>query len=366
MGPLAGIRIVEMAGLGPGPFCAMLLADMGADVVRIDRPGNQSLMGLSYDIMNRGRRLVELNLKDAADLAQARALIESADGLIEGFRPGVMERLGLGPETFDASNPKLVYGRMTGWGQTGPLAQTAGHDINYLAITGALAAIGPREKPAIPLNLVGDFGGGALYLAFGIVCALLEAKSSNKGQVVDGAICDGAAHLMAMMYSMHNEGKWSTTRSSNVLDGGAAFYDSYRCADDAFISVGAIELRFQKVLLQALGISPALIVESLDAPENDMLRAELTRVFATEPRAHWVALLQELDGCTAPILDMTEAPLHPHNAARGTFVRHQGVVQPAPAPRFSRTKAELQNWSQTDPVGAKSVLEAWNEPGAPG
>ncbi|MBP0437581.1 CaiB/BaiF CoA transferase family protein [Tianweitania sediminis] len=359
MGPLAGLRIVEMAGLGPGPFCGMLLSDMGADVIRIDRPGNQSLVGVSYDIMHRGRRLVELNLKDGAERDQARALINKADGLIEGFRPGVMERLGLGPETFEASNPKLVFGRMTGWGQTGPLAQTAGHDINYLSITGALATIGPREKPAIPLNLVGDFGGGALYLAFGMVCGLLEAKSSGRGQVIDAAISDGAAHLMAMMYSMHNEGRWNTARESNLLDGGAAFYETYPCADGKFISVGAIEPRFQKVLLDALGISTALIVHDLQAPENKKLREELARVFASQPRAYWVELLEALDGCTAPVLDMAEAPEHPHNKARDTFVTHQGVRQPAPAPRFSRTVPELQNWSQTEPVRADTVLDQW-------
>lgn len=361
MGPLAGLRIVEMAGLGPGPFCGMLLSDMGADVIRIDRPNSESLVGLSYDIMHRGRRVVELNLKDPRDVQQARALINQADGIIEGFRPGVMERLGLGPEQFLQSNPKLVFGRMTGWGQFGPLAQTAGHDINYLAITGALAAIGSRQKPAIPLNLVGDFGGGALYLAFGMVCGLLEAKGSGKGQVVDAAISDGAAHLMAMMYSMHAEGRWKTMRESNLVDGGAAFYETYPCADGQFLSVGAIEPRFQKVLLEALSIDPSLIVHDIAGPENERLRAELARVFATRPRQYWVTLLQDLDGCTAPVLDMAEAPHHPHNVARNTFVVHQDVLQPAPTPRFSRTVPELQGWSQTEAVTAESVLQGWSE-----
>lgn len=359
MGPLSGIRIVEMAGLGPGPFCAMLLSDMGADVIRIDRPNNESLMGLDYDVMNRGRRLVQLNLKDPGDLGQARQLIDKADGLIEGFRPGVMERLGLGPDTFAQSNPKLVFGRMTGWGQQGPLSQTAGHDINYIAISGALGAIGPADKPAIPLNLVGDFGGGALYLAFGLVCGILEARKSGLGQVVDAAITDGAAHLMAMMYGMHAAGAWSDKRGENVLDGGAAFYDTYPCADGKFIAVGAIEVRFQKVLLEAMGIDTALIAPQVGASQNGPLRAALTRVFATQPRAHWVALLESLDGCTAPILDMTDAPRHPHNVARETFVTHQGVLQPAPAPRFSRTAPQIQGWSQSEPVRAQSVLEEW-------
>lgn len=359
MGPLAGIRVVEMAGIGPGPFCSMLLADMGADVIRIVRAENESPMGLNYDIMNRGRRVVQLNLKNPEDLASARALINQADGLIEGFRPGVMERLGLGPEKFAESNPKLVFGRITGWGQTGPLAHTAGHDINYIAISGALAATGTREKPMPPLNLVGDFGGGSLFLAFGLVCGILEARSSGAGQVIDAAMTDGVALLMAMFYSMNNEGLWNSLRGSNLLDGGAAFYDSYACADKKFISIGAIEPRFQAVLLHALEIDASLIVDPPSSLKSEQLRAELGRVFLTQPRAHWTTLLEKLDACSAPVLDMCEAPLHPHNVARGTFMIHEGVLQPAPAPRFSRTVPMVQKWSQTEFISAKSVLDGW-------
>src|SRR5262245_47533044 len=272
MGPLDGVRVVEMAGIGPAPFCAMLLADMGASVIRIAGPDSQNPVGLDYDVLNRGRRFVRLNLKKADELATARRLIERADVLIEGFRPGVMERLGLGPEQFAENNPTLVFGRMTGWGQEGPLAHTAGHDINYLAITGALSAIGPKDKPAIPMNLIGDFGGGAMYLAFGVVCALLEARRSGKGQVVDAAICDGAAHLTGMIYGMHAAGLWSNRRGDNLLDGGAAFYDAYECADGTFLSVGAIEPRFQKLLLEALGLDGSLIVTDIHGDTNAKLR----------------------------------------------------------------------------------------------
>ena len=264
MGPLKGYRVVEMAGLGPVPFCAMLLSDMGADVVRIDREGGNNPLGLKVDVLNRGRRSVALDLKSSQGVATCLDLVAKADALIEGYRPGVMERLGLGPRECQARNPRLVYGRMTGWGQEGPLANAAGHDINYIALTGALSAMGTRESVVPPLNLVGDFGGGALYLAFGVVCAMLEGKSSGKGQVVDAAMVDGAAHLMAMMYGLKHNGLWIDHRSSNLLDGGAHFYGAFECADGEWITIGSIEPQFYKLLLQGVGIDP----DSSDASQE--------------------------------------------------------------------------------------------------
>jgi len=322
MGPLTGIRIVEFAGIGPAPFCGMMLADMGAEVIRINRPGTKED---SFNVLNRSRTSVEIDLKSAAGVERAMGFIEGADALIEGFRPGVMERLGLGPDACAARNPRLVFGRMTGWGQTGPLADAAGHDINYIALTGALHAIGRAgENPPPPLNLIGDFGGGGMLLAFGVVCGILEARLSGHGQVVDAAMTDGAALLMAMIYGRKSAGQWSNQRESNLLDGGSHFYDTYACADGKWVAVGAIEPQFYSLLLEKLGITVAD-------------RARLKEIFLSKTRADWCALLEGTDACFAPVLDLDEAPKHPHNVARGTFVEVDGVMQPAPAPRFSRT-----------------------------
>ena len=322
MGPLTGIRIVEFAGIGPAPFCGMMLGDMGAEVIRISRPGSGEDRS---NVLNRSRTSVEIDLKLAEGVERAMGFIEGADALIEGFRPGVMERLGLGPDACAARNPRLVFGRMTGWGQTGPLANTAGHDINYIALTGALHAIGRSgENPPPPLNLIGDFGGGGMMLAFGVVCGILEARLSGRGQVVDAAMTDGAALLMAMMYGMKSAGKWSNKRESNLLDGGSHFYDTYQCADGKWVAVGAIEPQFYALLLEKLGLKVAD-------------QASLKALFRSRTRDEWCALLEGTDACVAPVLDLDEAPKHPHNVARGTFVEVDGVMQPAPAPRFSRT-----------------------------
>jgi alpha-methylacyl-CoA racemase len=358
-GALSGIRIIEIAGLGPTPFAAMALADMGAEVIRIERPGLKHLMGLDYDILNRGRGFVALDLKDATDRATARRLIDRADGLIEGMRPGVMERLGLGPETFEDSNPRLVYGRMTGWGQTGPLAQAAGHDINYIALSGALHAIGPAERPIPPLNLLGDFGGGGIYLAFGMVCALLEAARSGKGQVVDAAIVDGTAHLMAMIYGMRAGGIWQDDRASNALDGGAHFYGTYQCRCGGFVAIGAIEPQFYALLLEKTGVDAETFRRQLDARAWPDLRAALAERFLQKTRDEWCAIMEGTDVCFAPVLTIDEAPGHAHNAARGIFVKADGLQQPAPAPRLSRTPGGIRPASQKQPLDLDQVLHHW-------
>lgn len=341
MGPLAGLRIIEMAGIGPAPFAAMLFADMGAEVIRIDRKapsGDGAFDTLkSYGFLNRGRRSLALDLKKPRAVAALLKLVGAADALIEGFRPGVMERLGLGPEVCLAAKPALVYGRITGWGQSGPLAQTAGHDINYIALSGALHAIGTAEQPLPPLNVVGDFGGGAMFVAFGVVCALLEAQRSGRGQVVDAAMTDGAALLTAMQYSFKAMGHWSNRRQANLLDGGAPFYGTYACADGKWLAVGPIEPQFHEVLIEKLGLAQADFADRWDAASWPRLRARLEVAFAGRTRDEWVALLERTDACVAPVLDLDEAPRHPHNVARGTFVEHDGITQPAPAPRFSRT-----------------------------
>ena len=341
MGPLQGIRIVEFAGIGPGPFAAMLFSDMGAEIVRIDRKGGRQ--PVKTEIYTRGRGTVQLDMKKPEAVEAALRLIDRADALIEGFRPGVMERLGVGPDVCLKRNPKLVYGRMTGWGQTGPLASAAGHDINYIALTGALHAIGPRGgKPVPPLNLVGDFGGGALYLAFGVVCALLEAQRSGKGQVVDAAMTDGAASLMSMFYAMTAMGIWKDERSRNMLDGGAHFYDTYETKDGKFVSIGSIEPQFYKELMEKTGIADPAFAAQMDRDAWPLLKEKLAAVIKTKTRDEWDAVMQGSDVCYAPVLSIAEAPKHPHNAARKTFVEIDGVVQPAPAPRFSRTVAEVQ------------------------
>ena len=343
MGPLAGLRVVEFAGIGPGPFAAMMLADMGADVVRIDRAGS-TLLGLDYDVLNRGRRSIALDLKRPEAVEVALRLVENADALIEGFRPGVMERLGLGPDICLARNPRLAYGRITGWGQEGPLAHAAGHDINYIALSGALHAIGTQDGgPVVPLNLIGDFGGGGMLLAFGLVCAVLEARNSGTGQVVDAAMTDGAALLMAMIYGMAGNGQWTDQRQANLLDGGAPYYGTYRCADGKWVAVGALEPQFYALLLDKLGLDDPAFRAQSDRSMWPRLRTALADAFARRTRQEWCVILQGTDSCFAPVLDLAEAPAHPHNASRGTLVERDGIVQPAPAPRFSRTAAALRS-----------------------
>ncbi len=338
MGPLKGIRIVEIASIGPGPFCAMMLADMGAEIIRVDRKGAKGV-GSEYDVLNRGRRSIELDLKRPDGVETLLRLVARADALIEGFRPGVMERLGLGPEVCFGRNQRLIYGRVTGWGQTGPLREAAGHDINYIALSGALHAIGHAgEKPVPPLNLVGDFGGGGMLLAFGVVCGILESRGSGKGQVVDAAMTDGAALQMAMIYGLKAAGKWSSQRGANLLDGGAHFYDTYECADKKFVAIGAIEPQFYALLLEKAGLSDPAFQMQMDATQWPYLKSRFAALFKTKTRDQWCELMEGTDVCFAPVLDLDEAPMHAHNKARGTFVEVDGVIQPAPAPRFSRTQ----------------------------
>lgn len=358
-GPLSGLRIVEFAGLGPTPFAAMALADMGAEVIRIARPANRHLLGLDYDILNRGRGFVALNLKAEEGRALARRLIAQADGLIEGMRPGVMERLGFGPDEMLALNRRLVYGRMTGWGQAGPLAHAAGHDINYIALSGALHAIGPEAGPVPPLNLLGDFGGGGMYLAFGMVCAFFEAQRSGRGQVVDAAITDGTAHLMTMIYAMRQGGLWQEARGANLLDGGAPHYGCYRCKCGGFVSVGALEPQFYAELLARLGLEAEALPDRDDPANWPALKARFAEVFAQKTRDDWCAGLEGTDACFAPVLRIDEAAGHPHNRARGAFVTVDGHEQPAPAPKLSRTAGAVRPSSQVEPLDVQELLAAW-------
>jgi alpha-methylacyl-CoA racemase len=342
MGPLHGVRVVEFAGLGPGPFCGMLLADLGADVVRIDRRGTRGgLVGAlgATSLLDRGKRSIALDLKDDDDLRVVRALVQRADVLLEGFRPGVMERLGLGPDEALALNPALVYGRMTGWGQTGPLASSAGHDIGYIALTGALGATGrPDERPAPPMNLLGDFGGGGMFLALGTVAALVHARATGEGQVVDAAIVDGTAVLTAMIHGMLASGSWIDRRGRNLLDTGAPFYDVYRCADGQFVAVGALEEQFYAALLDGLGLAgDESLPDRSDPRQWKALRDRFTEVFAARTRAEWWSVFEGTDACVAPVWSLLEATTDRHNTERGVFVEVDGTVQPAPAPRFSAT-----------------------------
>ncbi|MBY0564526.1 MAG: CoA transferase [Hyphomonadaceae bacterium] len=358
-GPLSGVRVVEFAGIGPGPFCCMLLSDMGADVVRIDRKGGRG--GSLNDVTARGRRSVALDLKDAHDVAVAWALIEKADALVEGFRPGVMERLGLGPDAALVRNPRLIYGRMTGWGQTGPLAQAAGHDLNYIALSGALHAMGRKgSPPAPPLNLVGDYGGGALYLALGICAALVERERSGQGQVIDAAITDGAASLMAVIYGLRASGIWSDERDANLLDGGAHFYDVYETADGKYVSIGSLEPQFYALLLEKTGLKDdSAFAFQMNRSEWPALSEKLAVVMRTKTRDEWCAIMEGTDVCFAPVLDMSEAPTHPHNVARAAFVDMSGTIQPAPAPRFSRTPGALQGPAARPGEHTDAVLADW-------
>lgn len=338
-GPLVGVKIVEFGGIGPVPFCGMLLSDLGADVVRIDRPNATSDPS---DVTARGRRSVTLDLKSDAGIRTALALIDRSEAVMEGFRPGVMERLGLGPKVVLGRKPMLVYGRMTGWGQSGPLAQTAGHDLNYIALTGALHAIGVPNRPVPPLNVIADYGGGSLYLAFGLVSALLHARATGVGQVLDCAMSDGAASLMAMMYGMKAGGQWSNRRGENLLDGGAPFYNVYECSDGQWISIAAIEPQFYTQLLQLMGVVDLDGWDRSDRTKWADLTGKFAAAFALKTRDEWVALLEQTDACFAPVLDFDEAAAHRHNLERETFVTVADVVQPAPAPRFSITPGSIQ------------------------
>ena len=341
-GVLYGITVIEFAGIGPGPFACMMLADHGARVIRIERPGVTGRHGVSgqRDILNRSRERVEFDLKDPAAIGQIRDLVKTADAIVEGFRPGVMERLGLGPDVLLGDNPKLVYGRMTGWGQDGPMAPLAGHDINYIALSGALHTYGRKgEKPAFPVNAVGDFGGGGMMMAFGVVAAILSARSTGQGQVVDCAMVDGAAILSAMTYSLFGNGVWKDERGVNLLDSGAHFYDTYETADGKWISLGSIEPQFYALLREKAGLSDPAFDAQMDQAGWPALKQKLTALFKTKTREQWCSIMDGTDICFAPVLSLAEAPRHSHNVARGTFVEQDGVVQPAPAPRFSATPA---------------------------
>jgi len=356
-GPLKDVRVIEFAGLGPAPFCGMLLCDLGADVLRIDRKDARPAQ--PHHVTQRGRRSLALDLKSVEAVAVCLDLFERADIVFEGFRPGVMERLGLGPKAALERNPKLVYGRMTGWGQTGPLAHAAGHDINYIAISGALHAIGTRERPVPPLNLVGDFGGGALYLAFGLLAALTHARATGEGQVVDAAMCDGAASLMAYFYGFRAEGAHTKERAANRLDGGAPFYDVYRCRDGEWIALGAIEPQFYRLLREKAGLSDPAFDAQMAREGWGELKEKIARVIATKTRAEWCAAMEGTDVCFAPVLEMDEAPSYPHNHVRGTFVEVAGVVQPAPAPRFERTPGKIQGPPPAIGAHNRSGLRDW-------
>jgi alpha-methylacyl-CoA racemase len=359
-GPLTGLRVVELAGLGPAPHACMLLSELGADLVRVDRPGGGGLLvPPEKDALNRSRPSVAVDLKSPEGREVVLRLLDGADVLVEGLRPGVLERLGLGPDEVLARNPRLVYARMTGWGQEGPLAQRAGHDINYLGLTGALHAIGTADKPVAPLNLGADFGGGSLYLLVGILAALVERGTSGRGQVVDAAMVDGASSLVTMIYGLLGAGLWQDRRAANLLDGGAPFYDTYPCADGRHVAVGALEPQFYAAFVEGLGLTGALPGGQFDVahwPEHRRIFAE---AFATRSRDEWAAVFEGTDACVTPVLALSEAPAHPHLAARGTFVELDGVPQPGPAPRFSRTPGAVRGAGRRPGADTRDVLTAW-------
>ncbi len=358
--PLSGIRVIEFAGLGPAPYAGMLLADLGADVLRIDRLGPSDLFPLPKSAVDRGRRSLLLDLKDEDAVDLVLRIAGKADVLVEGFRPGVMERLGLGPDIALARNPKLIYGRMTGWGQTGPLARTAGHDLTYLALTGALEAIGPADGPPVPpLNAIGDMGGGGAFLVIGILAALLERQRSGAGQVVDAAILDGTVSQLAIILGLKGGGSWSHPRGQNILDGGSPFYRTYRCLDGRYIAVGALEPKFFVTLVLGLGLDPAkLAPRQYDRAQWPALHAEFEALFATKPRDAWACLFEATDACVAPVLDFDEAARHPHNVVRSTFMEAEGDLQPPPAPRFSRSLTSLSGYSAPGD-GGEDALNEW-------
>jgi alpha-methylacyl-CoA racemase len=363
MGVLSGYRVIELAGIGPGPMCAMLLSDMGADVLRIDRTADAGL-GIStetkYNLLNRGRRSVALDLKRPEATDAVLRLVDKADALIEGFRPGVTERLGLGPDVCLKRNPRLVYGRMTGWGQEGPLALAAGHDINYVALAGALYCIGRKgDAPVPPLNLVGDFGGGALFLALGIVAGLLEAQKSGNGQVVDAAMVDGVASLMTAIYGLHGSGRWTNNRGENILDTGAHYYEVYETSDGKHVAIGSIESKFYDELLRLSGLQGEKLARQNDRESWPAMKERVRAIFRAKTRDEWCRIMEGSDVCFAPVLSMEEAPRHPHNRHRGTFVEQDGVTQPAPAPRFSRTPSAIQRPPATPGEHTEEALRDW-------
>jgi alpha-methylacyl-CoA racemase len=366
MGPLAGVKIVEIAGIGPGPYGAMLLADLGADVVRIDRSSAVGAMGPGdpdhppADLLARGRRSVAVDLKHSDGVATVLDLVAGADVLLEGFRPGVMERLGLGPDVCLERNPRLVYGRMTGWGQDGPYASSAGHDINYIALAGALEPLGRAgQQPTPPINLVGDFGGGGMLLALGVCAALVEVARSGEGQVIDAAMVDGAASLMTMVWSFKHMGIWDGSRGENMLDTGAHFYDTYETSDGKYVSIGSIESQFYVELLRITGLDQAELPHQMDKTQWPALKERFAEVFRTKTQQEWCDLMEHTDVCFAPVLTMDEAPQHPHIAARGTFTEVAGLVQPAPAPRFSRTPGEIVRPPSHAGQHTDEVLAEW-------
>ena len=354
MGPLSGTKIIELAGIGPGPFCGMLLSDMGAEVIRVERPGSRG----GADVLTRGRKSIAIDMKSNAGRETVLKLCESADALFEGFRPGVTERLGLGPNECLSRNEKLVYARMTGWGQNGPMANAAGHDINYISLVGVLHAIGEADgKPVPPLNLVGDFGGGGMVLAFGLVCAMFEAQKSGQGQVVDAAMVDGAAVLMSMFFTMYGNGLFKTERGTNLLDGGAHFYGTYETADGKYVSIGSIEPQFYELLLEKAELDPQKYSAQMDQTGWSELKADLTQVFKSKTREEWCSIMEGSDVCFAPILSLDEVKDHPHNVARSSFLEIDGILQPAPAPRFSRTEAEIPHGSRTPGEDCVEILQ---------
>ncbi len=360
MGPLKGIRIIEMAGIGPGPFCGMVLADLGAEVIRVDRASAKGT-GSRQEASNRGKKSIAVDLKAKEGVQIVLKLVQEADAIFEGFRPGVMERLGLGPEECMELNESLVYGRMTGWGQDGPLANAAGHDINYISLSGALAAIGrPGSPPVPPLNLIGDFGGGGMLLALGLVSALLESKQSGKGQVVDAAMTDGSALLMTMIYTMQSSGFWKDSMGSNMLDGGAHFYDTYECSDGKFISLGSIEPQFYKLLCDLAGFDNNLSSDQMSRDDWPEKKKAVKEIILTKTREEWCQIMEGTDVCFAPVLNMEEAPNHPHNKARQTFIELEGATQPAPAPRFSRTNPEVQSSPSLVGEHTDEILQSLN------
>ena len=360
MGPLSGIKIIEIASIGPGPFCGMMLSDMGAEVIRVDRVAQYAGLTVPKDVLARGRRSIAVDLKKPEGVQVVLKLCEKADALFEGFRPGVTERLGIGPEDCMARNPRLVYGRMTGWGQEGPLALAAGHDINYISLSGALHAIGRKDqRPVPPLNLVGDFGGGGMLLAFGLVCGLLESMKSGKGQVVDAAMVDGSAVLMSMFFTFKEMGQFTEKRGTNMLDTGAHFYDTYETKDGKYISIGAIEPQFYALLIEKANLDANLFASQMDPAKWPELKEELKRVFLMKTQDEWCDIMEGSDVCFAPVLSIFESPHHPHIKARKTFVEVEDVIQPAPAPRFSRTAPEISHGPRNAGEDTASVLFDW-------
>ena len=358
MGPLSGVKIVEMKGIGPGPYAGMLLADMGAEVIVVER--SSTPVGIAVpadkDVTSRGKRSIVIDIKKPEGLKVLMRLIAASDALIEGFRPGVAERLGFGPDACADINPRLVYGRLTGWGQHGPLAKAAGHDINYVSLTGALAAIGGRDKPVPPLNLVGDYAGGSLFLVIGMLAALLEARSSGNGQVIDAAITDGSASLMSMFHGWEKLGLWRADRYSNLLDGAAYFYDVYETADGRYVSIGPLEPKFYALLVDKAGLDPDRFGEQAGADQWPTLKRQLAEIFRQRTRQEWCDLLEGSDACFAPVLDMKEAPTHPHNVARGTYITVGDIEQPAPAPRFGRTSCDTPAAPHAEGADTDDVL----------